>query len=233
VKRSEPSDKSERKARWRVRPRHAASLILLREGPAGTMSVLMGRRGRSARFMPGFYVCPGGRVAADDRETWGAEVGAPHAADGAAFLRLARAALRETYEETGLLVGSPSAIVGEVARFPIETAYAAKRIAPDLGLLTYMGRAITPTVSPMRFDTRFFLADGKHAVGALADSAELDDVAWHVADPKADRSMSGVTRFMLARALDVWRGDAAPAPLYRHIKNHAYVATPGARLLRR
>jgi len=183
--------------------------------------------------MPGFYVCPGGRVAADDRETWRAEVGAPHAADGAAFLRLARAALRETYEETGLLVGSPSAAVGEVARFPIETAYAATRIAPDLGLLTYIGRAITPTVSPMRFDTRFFLADGKHAVGVLADSAELDDVAWHVADPKADRSMSGVTRFMLARALDVWRGDAAPAPLYRHIKNRAYVATPGARLLRR
>lgn len=233
MKRSEPSNKSERKARRRVRPRHAASLILLREGPAGTISVLMGRRGRSARFMPGFYVCPGGRVAADDRETWRAEVGAPHAADGAAFLRLARAALRETYEETGLLVGSPSATIGEVARFPIETAYAAKCIAPDLGLLTYIGRAITPTVSPMRFDTRFFLADGKHAVGALADSAELDDVAWHVADPKADRSMSGVTRFMLARALDVWRGDAAPAPLYRHIKNRAYVATPGARLLRR
>src|SRR6476646_11961522 len=108
VKRSEPSDKSEAKARRRVRPRHAASLVLLREGPAG-ISVLMGRRGRLARFMPGFYVCPGGRVAADDRETWRAEMGATHAADGAAFLRLARAALRETYEETGLLVGSPSA----------------------------------------------------------------------------------------------------------------------------
>src|SRR6266404_660118 len=168
VKRSEPSDESERKARRRVRPLHAASLILLREGPAGMISVLMGRRGRSARFMPGFYVCPGGRVAEDDRETWRAEVGAPHATDGAAFLRLARAALRETYEETGLLVGSPSPTVAEGARFPIETAYAAKCIAPDLGLLTYIGRAITPTVSPMRFDTRFFLADGKHAVGALA-----------------------------------------------------------------
>jgi len=229
---NELASEAKEATRRRVRPHHAASLILLREN-AGIISVLMGRRGRSARFMPGFYVCPGGRVAEDDRATWRAEVGAPPATDAPASLRSPRAALRETYEETGLLVGSPSPTVAEGARFPIETAYAAKCIAPDLGLLTYIGRAITPTVSPMRFDTRFFLADGKHAVGALADSAELDDVAWHAADPKAERPMSGVTRFMLARALDVWRGDAAPAPLYRHIKNRAYVATPGARLLRR
>jgi 8-oxo-dGTP pyrophosphatase MutT (NUDIX family) len=218
--------------RMRVRPRRAASLVLLREEPAGLL-VLMGRRGRSARFMPGFYVCPGGRVAEDDREPWRAEKGAPRAAEGAVFLRLARAALRETYEETGILVGSPAATVQNAARFAIEAAYATQRIAPDLALLTYIGRAITPTASPMRFDTCFFLADGRHATGALADSAELDDVAWHAADPNADRSMSGVTRFMLARALAVWHGDAAPAPLYRHINNRAYVATPGARLARR
>jgi 8-oxo-dGTP pyrophosphatase MutT (NUDIX family) len=226
------SECDETQRRRGVRPRHAASLVLLREGPAG-LAVLMGRRGRSARFMPGFYVCPGGRVAEDDRQGWRAEIGAPRAAEGAAFLRLARAALRETYEETGILVGSPGATAQNPPRFAIEAAYAAQRIAPDLGLLTYIGRAITPTASPMRFDTCFFLADGRHAAGALADSAELDDVAWHAADPDADRSMSGVTRFMLARALAVWRGDAAPAPLYRHINNRAYVATPGARLARR
>jgi 8-oxo-dGTP pyrophosphatase MutT (NUDIX family) len=226
------SERDEAQRRMRVRPRHAASLVLLREGPAG-IAVLMGRRGSSARFMPGFYVCPGGRVAADDRERWRAELGEPRAADGVAFLRLARAALRETFEETGILVGSPAATAGTAARFAIEAAYAAHCIAPDLGLLTYIGRAITPTASPMRFDTRFFLSDGSHAVGTFADSAELDDVAWHAADPEADRSMSGVTRFMLARALAVWRGDAAAAPLYRHIDNRAYVAMPGARLARR
>src|SRR5438876_11003170 len=124
-----------KKATRRVRPHQAASLILLREERAGTISVLMGRRGRSARFMPGFYVCPGGRVAEDDRVTWHAEVGAPHAADGAAFLRLARAALRETYEETGLLVGSTTAEAGGAARFPIEAGYAQKRLVPNLRLL--------------------------------------------------------------------------------------------------
>jgi hypothetical protein len=109
-------------------------------------------------------------------------------------------------------------------RFPIEAAYVAQRLAPDLRLLTFIGRAITPTASPMRFDTRFFLADATNAVGGHADSTELDDVAWHSADPDADRSMSGVTRFMLARAIAVWRGDSGPPPLYRHIRNRAYIA---------
>ncbi len=209
----------------RVRPRHAASLVLLRADRRG-LSVLMGRRGLSARFMPGFYVCPGGRVAADDHERWVGETGEPATASGSAFRRLARAALRETFEETGILLGSPTATDPAAARFPIETAYTAHGIAADLGLLTYIGRAITPTASPMRFDTSFFLADGSNAVGSLADSAELDDVAWHAADPKAERAMSGVTRFMLARALAVWHGDTEPAPLYRHIGKRAHIVPP-------
>ena len=117
-------------------------------------------------------------------------------------------------------------------RFPIEAAYAAQGRAPDLGLLTFIGRAITPTASPMRFDTSFFLADGAHAVGVHADGAELDDVAWHSADSDGDRRMSGVTRFMLARAVAVWRGDRAPAPLYRHIGMRAHIATPARRAMR-
>jgi 8-oxo-dGTP pyrophosphatase MutT (NUDIX family) len=206
--------------RGRVRPRNAASLILLREGPAG-LTVLMGRRGLSARFMPGVYVCPGGRVADDDRRRWSGETGE---AEGSAFRRLARAALRETFEETGILVGVKApAGAAAAARFPIEAAYAAHGVVPDLSLLTYIGRAITPTASPLRFDTRFFLADASYAVGGHADSAELDDVAWHSAYPGVERPMSGVTRFMLARALAVWRGDTEPAPLYRHIGKRAYV----------
>jgi 8-oxo-dGTP pyrophosphatase MutT (NUDIX family) len=217
--------------RSRVRPRQAASLILLREGPDG-ISVLMGRRGLSARFMPGFYVCPGGRVADDDRSPWAGETGAPAAAEGNAFRRLGRAALRETFEETSILVGVPSRTEAAAPCFPIEAAYVAQGLSADLGLLTFIGRAITPTASPMRFDTSFFLADGTYAVGTHADGAELDDVAWHGADPDSDRAMSGVTRFMLARAVAVWRGDRAPAPLYRHIRMRAHIALPARRSVR-
>src|SRR5215472_7647716 len=52
-----------------VRPRDAASLVLLREGKRG-LEVLIGRRGKGARFMPGRYVFPGGRVTADDARLW-------------------------------------------------------------------------------------------------------------------------------------------------------------------
>jgi 8-oxo-dGTP pyrophosphatase MutT (NUDIX family) len=140
--------------------------------------------------------------------------------------------LRETFEETGILVGVPAQAEMAAPRLPIEAAYAAQGLAANLGLLTFIGRAITPTASPMRFDTSFFLADGSYAIGAHADGAELDDVAWHSADPDSDRTMSGVTRFMLARAVAVWRGDRAPAPLYRHIRMRAHIALPARRSVR-
>lgn len=195
-----------------VRPRHAASLVLLREGARG-LEVLMGRRGMSAPFMPGVYVCPGGRVGADDRRRWAGESGRPARFEGDdALLRLPRAALRETWEESGIVVGRPHGI--EPGEQPIERAYAETGLHPALDLLAYIGRAITPTVSPTRYDTRFFVADGVHARGRPADSSELEDVGWHAADPEGALPMSGVTRFMLARAIAVWRGAGDPAPLY-------------------
>jgi len=174
----------------------------------------MGRRGMTAPFMPGVYVCPGGRVVADDRERWAGETGRPRGFDGAtALLRLPRAALRETWEETGLVLG-PSGAADPGGTSPVERAYHDAGRRPALDLLAYIGRAITPTVSPLRFDTRFFVADGRHVGGDLADSSELEDVGWHPADPEGSLPMSGVTRFMLARAIAVWNGAADPAPLY-------------------
>ncbi|HKW55708.1 MAG TPA: hypothetical protein VJO12_18620, partial [Stellaceae bacterium] len=59
-------------ARPAARPRDAASLILLRDGARG-LEVLIGRRGKGARFMPGRYVFPGGRIADDDAGPWQGE----------------------------------------------------------------------------------------------------------------------------------------------------------------
>jgi len=61
-----------------VRPRDAASLILLRERSTG-LEVLLGRRGKDARFMPGRYVFPGGRVTAEDARRWAGEIADPAA----------------------------------------------------------------------------------------------------------------------------------------------------------
>jgi 8-oxo-dGTP pyrophosphatase MutT (NUDIX family) len=198
-----------------VRPRDAASLILLRQGGAG-LEVLIGRRGKGARFMPGRYVFPGGRVAAEDARPWQGEDGSD---DARRLLALKRAALRETFEETGLVIGRAAAMKPPPngAGLPVERAYVERGIAPALDLLRLVGRAITPTNSPIRFHARFFLADGRHAVGELMASEELDDLHWHPIETDPPGTMQNVTRFMLGCAIDVWR-DAAPAepPLYWH-----------------
>lgn len=197
-----------------VRPRDAASLILLRER-GSRLEVLLGRRGTGARFMPGRYVFPGGRVIPEDARRWAGERG-----DGAtAFLALKHAALRETFEETGLVVGEAArrAAKANGALTPVEEAYRARGLAPAPALLRLVGRAITPTASPIRFHARFFLADGRHAAGKLAPCEELDDLRWHPVEDEPPGPTQNVTKFMLRCAVEAWR-DAAPAspPLYWH-----------------
>ena len=141
-----------------VRPRHAASLILLRKTVAGPQ-VLMGRRPAKSRFAPDVFVFPGGRVdAADyDRPTaspLAADCVRRTGADTRLAAALATAAIRETEEETGLV------------------------LAHDHGPLSLAARAITPTNSPVRFHARFFAADADLASGEAADTSELADLAW-------------------------------------------------------
>ena len=197
-----------------VRPRDAASLILLRERKAG-LEVLLGRRGKGARFMPGRYVFPGGRVTAEDARRWAGEL----ADSAASFLALKRAALRETYEETGLVVGEPrrGALKANGALSPVEAAYREAGVAPAPGLLRLVGRAITPTASPIRFHARFFLADGRHAAGRLVPCEELDDLHWLPVEGEPPGLMQNVTRFMLRCAVEAWRGALPESPpLYWH-----------------
>jgi 8-oxo-dGTP pyrophosphatase MutT (NUDIX family) len=197
-----------------ARPRDAASLILLRDGTA-ELEVLIGRRGTGARFMPGRYVFPGGRIAPGDARPWRGEA---EAADRA-FVALKRAALRETFEETGLVIGRPAPERADeaAALSAIEQAYRTLGAAPAPDLLRLVGRAITPTNSPIRFHARFFVADGSYARGELAPCEELDDLHWHPVAAEPPGAMQNVTRFMLRCAVDAWRG-AAPAepPLYWH-----------------
>ncbi len=76
-----------------VRPRDAASLILLR-GAGRDLELLAGRRPGHVRFMPGVYVFPGGAIDPEDGRKWRVEAGGEHLPPR--LLRCARAALRET-----------------------------------------------------------------------------------------------------------------------------------------
>jgi 8-oxo-dGTP pyrophosphatase MutT (NUDIX family) len=201
-----------------VRPRDAASLILLR-GEGKTLEVLAGRRPLHVRFMPGVYVFPGGAIEPPDQVPWAIEAGADRL--GPRLARSARAAIRETWEESGVLLGRPDVgLAPPPVRAPIERAYVEHGLLAAIDLLTYVGRAITPSHSTRRFNTRFFLADGSNVFGEPAPSVELEDVGWHPIGHERLESFRDVTRFMLARALALRCGAASGvAPLFYWAKN--------------
>ena len=201
-----------------VRPRDAASLILLR-GEGKALEVLAGRRPLSVKFMPGVYVFPGGAIDPPDRIAWSVETATE--ALGPKLMRSARAALRETWEEAGVLIGRPGGRpAAQPARAPIEQAYVEHGLMAAMDVLTYVGRAITPSHSFRRFNTRFFLGDGGNVFGEPVASEELEDVGWHPVGHKAFASFRDVTRFMLARAIALRQGTASgEAPLFYWAKN--------------
>jgi 8-oxo-dGTP pyrophosphatase MutT (NUDIX family) len=201
-----------------VRPRDAASLIVLR-GEGQDLEVLAGRRPLHVKFMPGVHVFPGGAIDPPDRIAWSVEAGSD--ALGPRLARSARAALRETWEEVGVLVGRPAGShSAPPATRQIERAYRERGVVAALDLLTYVGRAITPSHSTRRFNTRFFLSDSANVFGEPASSDELEEVRWYGVGQHPLESFRDVTRFMLARAIALHSGTAkGEAPLFYWAKN--------------
>src|SRR5205823_11268046 len=103
---------------------------------------------------------------------------------------------------------------------PVEAAYAARGVAAAFDVLSYIGRAITPTRVFRRFNTRFFLADGEAVFGEPVSSDELDDVGWHPIGRQKLKPFRDVSQFMLARAIAVRSGTApAEAPLFYTVRS--------------
>ena len=178
-----------------VRPKDAASLILVRRDSPGPPRLLMGRRAATHAFVPGKWVFPGGKVERGDYHGLPCrdlppEVAARLAASarlrrqaGPRFARaLAQAAIRETYEETGLLMGR----------------WGNGGLEADLGGLRYVARAITPPAFPRRFDARFLLAEagGLPSLEPL-ESGEFDAVGWFPLDECRRLDAIAVTRAVL------------------------------------
>ncbi len=198
-----------------VRPRDAASLVIHRQRTTHH-EVLMGRRGNKARFKPGVYVFPGGgleradylaqpvRGLADDVPPLLAVGGSQTKANA-----LAMAAVREAAEEAGLLFGVPGAI-GNV-RHATWNGFRERAIAPDLGTLDFLGRAITPSVQPMRFHARFFSASADLFSGDLLGDGELEDLRWIRLDDTAGLEMMMVQQMILDALKRRLAGEHAPA----------------------
>jgi 8-oxo-dGTP pyrophosphatase MutT (NUDIX family) len=175
-----------------LRPVDAATLIIIDRKPK-IPKVLMGRRHAGLKFMPGKFVFPGGRIEAGDRSM--TVTGALHPrAEQALMARVTRpsvqrcralalAAIRETFEETGLLLGTKD--YGNPDTVPDGTAWAAfqeRGVYPDLEALHFIGRAITPPKRVRRFDTRFFAVDrsaiADEVEGVIGPESELVELTW-------------------------------------------------------
>ena len=190
-----------------VRPRDAATLVVVRPGERGPLC-LMGRRHANSDFLPGFYVFPGGAVERADRVAVPASpLDLAHLAamgvggHARAAVALGVAAVRETFEETGIMVADP----GDVGNAPGGTFDEMRRrgVAPALGRLVYLGRAITPTDSPIRFHARFFLARLGPGTVELGGDDELHDLSWVPLGDVASHPTIGITRFMARFAGDI------------------------------
>jgi 8-oxo-dGTP pyrophosphatase MutT (NUDIX family) len=158
--------------RWpAVRPRDAASLILVRR-ERKTIRVLIAERHSSHVFLPGRFVFPGGRlepgdlrlrVSTDLRPEVRAKVAA--GAGPAKARGLALAAVRETFEETGLMVGEPNAGVPRT-RSQAWARFFSQGVVPKLERLEFIARAVTPPGRARRFDARFLMADVEDIAGS-------------------------------------------------------------------
>jgi 8-oxo-dGTP pyrophosphatase MutT (NUDIX family) len=222
-----------------MRPRDAATLIILRRDGAKTR-VLMGKRHSDHAFMPGKYVFPGGRVdAADCRLRPAADLDPAVAnklmvrmrgrASAARARGLAMAAVRETFEEVGLIVGTASRNRPRTRSAPwrafLDTGY-----APDLSGLRYFARAITPPGRTRRFDTRFFVLDADHVVNSAAPAKvteELLDPCWVLLEETSELELPNITKDILARlktALDDRDGLHPGAPLpFQYLRAKSWI----------
>lgn len=198
-----------------LKPRDASTLIIVDR--SGLPRILLGRRRPQQVFLPNKFVFPGGRADKIDRSIPAIEeladselakllVDMKGSPSSTRARGLALAALRETYEEAGLLVGQ-SAEGG----LPVTYASAARRedggtwrnffdeaVAPDLAPLTFLARAITPPGRTRRYDTRFFVVDSAHIAKTVQPpDDELRDLGWFTIDEARQLDMPNITRAII------------------------------------
>ena len=182
------------------RPRDAASLIVYR-GSGRQVEVLLGKRHARAKFAPDVYVFPGGAVDPADYPTslcavpWADHMGVGKRLDLAQALQTA--AIREAREETGLVL---KAEAGEQS-------------------LRYIGRAITPVFSPVRYHARFFAAPEELFQGDIGGDGELQHLHWIAVEHALQYPLIDVTVFMLQELGRALNGHRSHLPLFAYYGN--------------
>ena len=164
--------------------RHASTVIVIRDRMTSP-SILMGQRGAKAAFMPNKFVFPGGAVDAGDAHI---PLATPlntqcaariqDDADAALSHAIPVAAIRELWEETGLILGAKGIWEREV---PADwRSFADTGHLPHADPLQFVFRALTPPGRPRRFDARFFLVDANDIQSDIDDFTHACDELSHL-----------------------------------------------------
>ena len=215
-----------------VRPRDAATLIIVRQ--LKTPKILLGKRAASHKFMPNKFVFPGGRRdPADSRLACDTDLRPEVLArlrketqsrvTDSSLRGLALAAIRETFEETGLILGEASD-TSPTSRNSEWNAYFGHGVVPPLAHMDFIARAVTPTYRTRRFDTRFFMMYDTHIHTDPEDtrgaSGELLDLHWLTIAQARKLDLPAITRQVLdiveeRMQLPFEKRFAAPAPFVK------------------
>ncbi|MFT5510146.1 MAG: 8-oxo-dGTP pyrophosphatase MutT (NUDIX family) [Hyphomicrobiaceae bacterium] len=211
------------------RPRDAATLVLV-DTSSGEPRMLMGKRRATQIFMPNKVVFPGGRVDSDDRLAESADELTDNELaklllemkghqSPARARSMALAAIRETFEETGVIIGRA---VGQKPTTTVagwQTFYD-QGYLPTLAGLSLFARAITPPGRTRRYDTRFFCASIEEVAAQTGEfDDELSEISWYSIGETADLDLPPITRVIIEDLGDRLKAGplgplAAPIPFY-------------------
>ena len=217
IRRRDLSEELKAKRFPNVRPRDAATLLVV-DTSGAEPKLLMGQRHHGLKFMPGKFVFPGGRVEPQDylasvRSRMPGPIrakllrhlsGSPHPQRAYAMVH---AALRETQEETGIIIGKGTRI-------------GASDALPDFEGFALLARAITPAGRPRRFDTRFFVVSADRITDRTAIiDGEFIAVEWFTLPEAREQDLPSITRMILedlSARIDAGsiRDHDAPVPFY-------------------
>lgn len=176
-----------------VTPRAAATVLLVRNAAAGGIEVLMTRRSLTASFSPGAYVFPGGTVDAADGSALATDLSDRRASQSDEQVRFAVTAIREAWEELGVLLARPTGQASQPIGPLPASAQNVPRDAHAEGFLAAVSAAglqlavdavwfychwITDRDLPRRFDTHFLVAEMPPAQEATPDNREQFEPIW-------------------------------------------------------
>ena len=195
--------------------------MLVDTQPGLEPKIFLGRRRADNVFLPDKWVFPGGRCELADQHVapagrlsdadvealaWGAH--SPGQQKVAASLGVT--AVREVFEETGLIIGEASQLSAPVPEN--WQAFAATGYRPSVASLKFLARAITPPARPRRYDTRFFIANARAiAHDAQRHDGEFTEQGWFTLSRCRTLDIPNITRLILDDACAAIEPSAAAA----------------------